>query len=321
MQYIGIDISKKQLDVALPTAKAAKLSRYSNDEAGFAALLQQLPPESCCVMEATGPYYLRLATYLHEQGVAVSVVNPLVIRRFSQMRLLRTKTDQVDARLILAYGALEKPALWKPAAVFISELQQEASVLEGLLKQKTAVQNQLEALNQMPHVSPQARHTLDTLLQTLEEQIKQLEKSLAEKAHKQAGEQLENITSIPGIGQKTAIQLLIITQGFTRFENCKQLCSYIGLSPRIYESGTSVKGKARISKLGMARMRKLLYVCAWSASRYNLACRELYQRLLTKGKAKRLALVAVANKLLKQAFAIASSNQKYSSTFVPKLAF
>lgn len=319
MHFIGIDISKKYFDVALPALKTAK--RFGNDKTGFTCLLKQLPPDSCCVMEATGPYYLRLATHLHEQGIAVSVVNPLVIRRFSQMRLLRTKTDQVDAKLIAAYGALEKPALWKPATVSISELQQEASVLQGLIKQRTAIENQLEALEQMPHVSQQALQTLDTLLETLNQQIEQLEKSLAKKAQEQAGEQLENIVSIPGIGRKTAIQLLIITQAFTRFENHKQLCSYIGLSPRIYESGSSVKGKARISKLGMARIRSMLYVCAWSAARCNLACRQLYQRLLAKGKAKKLALVAVANKLLKQAFAIASSNQKYSDSFTSKLAF
>lgn len=318
MHFIGIDISKKQFDVALTSQKTTK--RFSNDQIGFAALLEHLPEQCCCVMEATGPYYLRLATYLYEQGIAVSIVNPLVIRRFSQMRFMRTKTDQLDAKLIAAYGALEKPALWKPSALFISEMQQEASVLQGLIKQRTAVENQLEALEQMPHVSQQALQALDTLLETLDEQIQQLEKSLADKAQEQSGEQLENIVSIPGIGRKTAIQLLIITHGFTRFENCKQLCSYIGLSPRIYESGTSVKGKPRISKLGMSRIRAMLYVCAWSAARCNLACRELYHRLLAKGKAKKLALVAVANKLLKQAFAIANSNQKYSESLISKLA-
>lgn len=318
MHFIGIDISKKQFDVALTSQKTTK--RFSNDQIGFAALFEHLPEQCCCVMEATGPYYLRLATYLYEQGIAVSIVNPLVIRRFSQMRFMRTKTDQLDAKLIAAYGALEKPALWKPSALFISEMQQEASVLQGLIKQRTAVENQLEALEQMPHVSQQALQALDTLLETLDEQIQQLEKSLADKAQEQSGEQLENIVSIPGIGRKTAIQLLIITHGFTRFENCKQLCSYIGLSPRIYESGTSVKGKPRISKLGMSRIRAMLYVCAWSAARCNLACRELYHRLLAKGKAKKLALVAVANKLLKQAFAIANSNQKYSESFISKLA-
>src|SRR5688500_4564605 len=157
-------------------------------------------------MEATVPYYVRLATFLYEQSIAVAVVNPLVIKRFSQMRLLRTKTDQADAKLIAAYGELEKPALWKPAAAYITELQQESTVLEGLIKQRTALHNQLEAFNQLPHVSPEALQTLQTLLQTLQEQIEQLEQSMERKAQQQQGHTLNNITSIPGIGRKTAIE-------------------------------------------------------------------------------------------------------------------
>jgi transposase len=288
--------------------------------AGYEQLLEHLPAGSCCVMEATGPYHVRLATYLHEKQVAVAVVNPLIIKRFSQMRLRRTKTDRADAQLIAAYGMAEKPTLWQPTAVFITELQQESTVLEGLIQQRTALKNQQEAFNQLPHVSPQAQRSLDTVLQTLQEQIETLEKDMARKAQENQGPQLEKITSIPGMGPKTAIQLLIITQGFTRFENAKQLCAYIGLSPRAYDSGTSVKGKARISKLGMSRIRALLYMCAWSANRYNKACQSLYERLIAKGKAKKLALIAVANKLLKQAFALATKNQKYDENFARKLA-
>src|SRR5690606_4528270 len=93
-------------------------------------------------------------------------------------------------------------------------------------------------------------------------------------------------------------------------------CSYIGLSPRIYESGTSVKGRSRICKMGMSRIRAMLYVCAWSAKKINKACKELFERLVEKGKAKKLALIAVANKLLKQAFAIANKNIFYTENNV-----
>ena len=320
MHYLGIDISKKSFDVAFPTQKGYVVKKYAQDLAGYEQLLAQLPPGSYCVMEATGPYCMRLASYLYENQVAVAVVNPLVIKRFSQMRLRRTKTDQADAQLIAAYGQLEKPALWQPAAAFIRELQQESTVLEGLIQQRTALKNQQEAFDQLPHVSPQALQTLDTVLQTLQEQIEALEKGMAQKAQQNQGSQLENITSIPGIGQKTAIQLLIITQGFKRFTNSKQLAAYVGLSPRHYESGTSVKGRPKISKLGMGRMRALLYLCAWSAVKWNQACKQLYERLLAKGKAKKLALIAVANKLLKQAFAIATKNQKYDEKLAPNLA-
>ena len=321
MIYLGIDVSKKSLDVAFPTPAGYRLERYANDGPGFAQLVAQLPDSpSCCVMEATGPYYVRLATYLHQQGVAVAVINPLVIKRFSQMRLLRAKTDQADAKLIAAYGQKEHPDLWHPATAAMTELQQEGTVLEGLIKQRTALKNQQEAFAQLPHVSPQALETLRHLLATLEEQLEVLEASMARKVKEQHEQQLKNMVSIPGIGQKTAIALLIITQGFRRFTNSKQLAAYVGISPRIYESGTSVKGRPKISKLGMGRIRALLYLCAWSAVKYNQTCQQLYERLLAKGKAKKLALIAVANKLLKQVFAIATKNQKYEQNFALKLA-
>jgi transposase len=319
MDYIGIDISKASFDVAFPAGKAYKLKKYANNAAGFAQLLAHLGDGCCCVMEATGPYYMRLATFLHEQQIAVAVINPLVIKRFSQMRLLRAKTDQADAKLIAAYGQCEQPGLWTPPLQFISELQQESTVLEGLIKQRTALKNQKEAFDALPHVSQQALDSLDQLLQTLNEQISLLEKSMARKAKEHGDEQLECLRSIPGIGQKTAIQLFIVTQGFSRFETSKQLSAYIGISPRIYQSGTSVKGRPKISKLGMSRLRATLYMCTWSAVKCNKACREFYERLLAKGKAKNLALIAVANKLVKQAFAIATKKQIYKE-LIPALA-
>jgi transposase len=314
MTFIGIDISKDHFDGAFPLLKGYRSDRFANQASGFAALLAALPADAHCVMEATGPYYLQLATYLHQRGIAVSVVNPLVIKRFSQMKLSRAKTDKADARLIAAYGQLHQPAPWQPPVAFIQEVQQESSLLEQLLKQRTALGNHRHALLQHPHISEQALKTLTQLLDQLDEQIQELEKSIENKSKTHRSELLKVLLSIPGIGLKTAIQLLVITQGFERFDNSKQLSAYIGLAPRLYQSGSSVKGKVHISKLGMAQMRKLLYLCAWSASRCNLACQQLYDRLLAKGKAKKLALIAVANKLLKQAFAIATSRQPYQET-------
>ena len=119
------------------------------------------------------------------------------------------------------------------------------------------------------------------------------------------------LQSIPGIGKKTALALIVLSGGFEKFENAKQLCSYVGLSPRIFESGTSVKGKSKICKMGMSRIRAMLYVCSWTAKKCNKACRELYDRLVEKGKPKKVALIAVVNKLLKQVFAIATKNEFY----------
>lgn len=314
MIFIGIDISQARFDVAFPQEKGYRSDKFDNQLPGFEAFLTALPTDACCVMEATGPYYLRLATYLHQQGIAVSVVNPLVIKRFSQMKLSRAKTDKADARLIADYGRLHQPVLWQPPVAFITELQQESSLLEQLIKQRTALGNHHHALQQHPHISPQALKTLQQLLEGLEEQIQQLEQSIARKSKTECAPLLKVLLSIPGIGIKTAVQLLIITNGFQRFDSCKPLSADVGLAPRLYESGTSVRGKVHIAKLGMSQMRKLLYLCALSAKKCNLACQQLYDRLLAKGKAKKLALMAVANKLLKQAFAMGNSLQPYLKT-------
>jgi transposase len=311
MIFIGIDVSQAYFDVAFPSQKGYRSDKLANQASGFATFLAALPPDAHCVMEATGPYYLRLATALHQAGIAVSVVNPLVIKRFSQMKLSRAKTDKADARLIAEYGRLHQPALWQPPVAFINELQQESSLLEQLLKQRTALGNHHHALQQQPLISEQALRTLEQLLETLNEHIQQLEQSIARKSKAHCAPLLKVLTSIPGIGLKTAVHLLVITHAFERFDSSKQLSAYIGLAPRLYESGSSVRGKAHIAKLGMSQMRKLLYLCALSAKKYNLACQQLYDRLLAKGKAKKLALIAVANKLLKQAFAMGTSLKLY----------
>ena len=125
--------------------------------------------------------------------------------------------------------------------------------------------------------------------------------------------------SIPGLGEKTALFLIVTTTGFTKFEKASQLCSYVGITPTIRESGSSVRGRSRISKVGNKKLRNLLFLCAFSACKYNKNCRAIYERIIAKGKSKKLALIAVANKLLKQAFAIVKSGLPYDENFVSKL--
>lgn len=114
--------------------------------------------------------------------------------------------------------------------------------------------------------------------------------------------------------------LVVLTGGFDRFNSASELCSYAGLTPLIRQSGSSVKGRPRISKMGNQKLRNLLFMCSFTACKYNKACRDLYERIVAKGKSKKLALIAVCNKLLKQAFAIAKSglifDNEYKSTLV-----
>ena len=126
---------------------------------------------------------------------------------------------------------------------------------------------------------------------------------------------LTRLRTIPGIGSKTAIMLVVFTGGFDRFTSASELCSYAGLTPVIRQSGSSVKGRPRISKMGNQKLRNLLFMCSFNACKYNKACREIYERLVAKGKSKKLALIAVCNKLLKQAFAIAKPGLIYDDAY------
>lgn len=310
--FTGFDVSKDSIDFfTINGSGKSGGQKVAYTREGMKSLSKKVPSVSHCVLEATGPYHLKLSTWLHAQGYAVSVVNPLVIKRFTQMRLVRTKTDKADAQMIAAYAQTERPPLWQPPAKYMLQLKQMETTIEKSVGNRTALSNQLEAFEATGMVDPSVRSLLKKSIEQINKVIQVLEKRMEEIIENEHNAMMKNLTSIPGVGKKTAIALIVATGGFTRFDSHKKLSAYLGLCPRIYESGSSVKGKARICKLGMSRIRAMLYLCSWSAMKSNKACKELFDRLLEKGKAKKLALIAVANKLLRQAFAIAKNGVQY----------
>lgn len=322
MNYVGIDISKSSFDVAVEESKQYQHYKFSNDLTGFKELKKVLKGNDYWfVMEASGPYYLKLACYLESSGLNLSVVNPLVIRRFCQMRLTRAKTDKKDAVMIAEYGKAEAPTAWKSEAGYMLEMRQLLAYAEQLDKSRTGYIRQLEAFKQSPCLSKTVKKGLDKSIKDTAAQISVVEKQMESIIKLHHKDLFDRLKSIPGIGKKTGMTLVVISGGFTKFENAKQLSSYVGLSPRIFESGTSVKGKARICKMGMSRIRSMLYVCSWSAIKCNKACKSLYERMVAKGKPKMVALIAVANKLLKQCFAIATSGNSYDENYLQKACF
>lgn len=313
INYVGIDISKLTFDVAIYDQKAYKHYKFSNDLKGFESFKAIIDKkQTICVMEASGPYYLQLATYLNCKNIDVCVVNPLVIRRFCQMRMTRAKTDKKDAIMIAEYGKVENPSLWIPESKDILELKQMLAYLEQLNKNRTGYLRQREAFKHNSDESEKVKESLNSMIKIIELEIIEIEKSMELLIKINYKTMFEQLQSIPGLGRKTSLFLIVISGGFTKFENSKQLTSYIGLAPRVFESGTSVKGRSRICKMGMSKIRAMLYVCAWSAKKSNKSCKELYDRLVEKGKSKKLALIAVVNKILKQAFAIGTKNEYYT---------
>ncbi len=316
MDYIGLDISQKYVDADLPGG----VQRLAQDAAGYAQLLAAVPAGAVCVLEATGPYGLRLLAALHQGGQPVCVVNPLQVRRFGQSQLRRSKTDRTDARLLSQFGRVFTPALHQPAALWLSQLQQRQALLELLKGQRTALGNHQHALQQSPWPDPVSRKALEAELARLDKQVDALEKSLADDTKAQCGADYARLQTIPGVGPRIALALLLAGPGRRAFPGWRQAVAYAGLCPRHYESGSSVRGKPRLSKLGDGRLRHLLYVGAWSASRANPACAALYQRLLERGKAKPQALCAVAARLLRQAWALLTHERDFDPNFHLKLA-
>ena len=267
-------------------------------------------------MEATGTYHLRLAYALYEHSVFVSVVNPLSVKNFSRAVMCRTKTDKADARLLAEYARRMEPSKWKPVSDNYIRIQQMYRSIEMFQMNINQAENQIEAICNSPVCDKRLCNTLGRHIKQLKKHIDKLEKQIEDLIAEDDATVVEHICSIPGVGKKTAIALLTATKGLHGFDNYKQMSSYFGLCPRIYDSGKSVHGKAHICKMGMGWIRKLLYMCSISAIRYNKACMTLYLRLREKGKPVKLAMIAVVNKLLKQIFAIVKNDNVYSENFI-----
>ena len=321
LTYIGIDISKATFDVSHHVGQTYHHIQYANTPKGIALFCSTLGSQHHCVMEATGGYHLRLALALYHRGIAVSVINPLVIRRFMQMQLRRVKTDKADAEQIARYAETAHPAHWKPDPATVTQMSQLASMIAMTTRHETALRNQHDAFTLQPETDRTLLRQLKTEIahhHLLKQKLLQTLVTLARTTYRDA---FDAVVSIPGIGQQTASLLVTVTHGFTAFETPKQLIAYLGLSPRPYQSGTSVRGKGHICKMGMGHIRAALYLCSWSAVKHNPACRECYARLRGKGKVAKVALIAVVNKLVRQAFAIAKDNSRFDPTRQAKLSY
>jgi transposase len=314
--FSGIDTSKDFFDATVITGDKTLLQeRYPNGKTGFETFLKAVRGCKLVVIEATGPYYLPLAIFLFRNNVPVSVVNPLVIKRFAQMKMSRAKTDKKDSLLIAQYGQIHQPERWEAPSETIIRIQQLDTYLEGLEKRKRMALNQLHAFNSTGQIDTQLTKEIEEEIAVYNIKIKKVEKQIDELIAKEHKDMLEQLKSIPGIGSKSAYLMIICTNGFKSFKNYRQVISYFGLAPRIYESGTSVKGKSKICKMGMSKVRKTLYMAAGSAIKYNQACKALYERLRAKGKSHKLAVIAAVNKLIKQAFSIVKNETMYNAQF------
>ena len=312
IKYYGIDISKHVFDVCDSSGES---SQYKNNVKGFKQFVKSLRVNSHCVMEATGYYHYQLAYYLLESSIKVSVENPLSVKRFIQMKLSKVKTDKSDAKMICEYAQKVEMRLWEGQSKNQIECLQISRLLDLYFKQSTAVKNKIHGEKVLGKPSSLVMKSLQQSKRNIEKLIKELELRLTEIVKSEHQELLTLLESIPGMGRKTSMMLIVLTDGFKRFETAQQLCSYSGLTPTIRQSGSSVRGRSRISKVGNKKLRNLLFMCSFTACEHNKACKQMYDRIVAKGKSKKLALIAICNKLLKQAFAIAKSGLMFDETY------
>lgn len=266
-------------------------------------------------MEATGYYHYKLAYFLQENEVLVSVENPLSVKRFIQMKLSKIKTDKSDSKMICKYAESVELRLWEGESKDQQECLQMTRILSVYTKQSTMLKNKIHGEEVLGEPSKVVLKSLKRSLKMIVKEIQMIEEKLLEIVKKENQELLTLLETIPGIGRKTSIMLVVLTDGFSRFQSAAELCSYAGITPVIRQSGTSVNGRPRISKVGNQKLRNLLFLCSFNACKYNPACKALFDRIVAKGKSKKLALIAVCNKLLKQAFAISKSRIPYDPIY------
>ena len=312
MKIVGIDIGKRKFDVALTVQGKVRSKVFENTEQGHQGLLGWLSSRGCepgdthLCMEATSQYYEALAVAVHEAGYRVSVVNPLQIKAFGESQLRRQKTDRADAQLIARFCEQQNPPAWQPPAPQIRELQRLVARIEAVQQMR------VQELNRRHEAAGAALESVDRILRVLEEELASLEKQIRDHIdrHPPLREQRDLLTSIPGIGERVSMYYQAWLQS-ERFGNVRQAVAFVGLSPRQHESGDSVRGKARVCKVGHARLRKVLYMPAMSAMRCNPAAKALYERLKANGKSAKVALCAVMRKLLHWMFGVLKSRQPF----------
>lgn len=315
--WVGIDISKDTFDAAWIT-EDGELVHYKldNGRKGFLKLLDVAPKESKFVMESTGNYHLRCAFALSDASRHVSVENPLAVKRHIQSDLKRSKNDRSDAFSLARYGMEKKPSPWRPPSEEALRARHVLALMDSIQKSLGLVRNNAHAFEQVQLKSDFAIRECRQLEKILKAKLDHLEKELERIALAKWKEEIETIETIPGVGRATACQLMVKVEDFGRFENSRQLISWMGLSPYNAQSGTSVNRHGGITRMGSGRLRTQLYMCSISASRCCQDASRMWTRMKEKGKPPKVAFVAIVNKILRIAFALVRKHEKYRSDFV-----
>ena len=320
--YVGVDVGQ---DEVWAVVVGRKPRSFKQTVSGVRSLRQWVSKAAgnarvhLC-MEATGVYSYLLGSRLHPYAdTEVSIVNPAQIKAFARAQLRRTKTDQVDARVILAFAISQHPRPWKPESPATQQLYQLVTQLETLKADRQEWRNRLRTQGLVPNLAPRLKKSSTAIIRSFERQIAVVHKQITRlcNADPELRRQVKLLCSVDGFGKLTAVSMLASGKRALTERSDKALTAHTGLAPCHRQSGTSLHGKSTIAKQGDKRLRRILYMPALVASQHNPIIRSFYQRLIQGGKPKKLALVACMRKLLLIARAILISGKPFNPNYQP----
>jgi len=320
VSVLGIDIAKQKFDVALLVDGKTKHKACKNSAEGFENLMLWLEKQGIqkvhACLEATGNYGEDLAIYLHEAGHIVSIVNPARIKGFGQSELIRTKTDRIDAALIARFCLAMRPEPWIPPSPEIRTLRALVRRADSLIDMRSQEKNRISTAHES------VTFLIKEHIAYLDQEIEKIRKQIAELIEHDPNlkQKKDLLDSIPGLGKVTIPTILAELDDLEKFTHVREVVAFIGLAPKETLSGSSIKGKPRLCKIGHTRLRKALYMPALVSIQCNPVMIAFYNRLKEKGKNGKVIVCAIMRKLVHIIFAILKSGKKYDPNYKPASA-
>jgi len=323
-EIIGIDISKSTIDFIIYSNQ--KHFEEKNKKSGFKSMIKKVekfspyaPDEILYVMEHTGMYSHLISLFFTENDIEYVIVPGLEIKR--SLGITRGKDDKIDAKKIALYGYRLREEL-KPTVMpseTIVKMKNLMRLRDRMVKQRAGYKASLKEYKSIYKRKDNVTLFLsqERIINHLSKSIKTIEKEMDSliKEDPQIKQMYGLITSIKGVGRQTAINMLIYTDGFTKFENYRKFASYCGIAPFPYRSGSSIRGKTKISNLANKKIKTLLDLCAKSAIQHNTEMKIYYNKRIAEGKNKRSTINIIRNKLLGRIFAVVKRKSPYVDVF------
>lgn len=328
-QVLGVDVSQKELEVSLGRLREdLSIELYShrifsNRSSGFTLLDKWLKKNTAAeytlrvVMEATGVYHQQFACFMSDKGYDISIILPNKISNYIRTLEVKTVTDKTCAEAIARFGLERKLDNWKQPNETYRKLQQLTRERGQIVDERTMVKNRLHAEKSQAYPNENSMGRMKQLINFLNAQEQQIKKEIKEivDTKPEIQQEVKRISTIPGMGVLTATIILAETNGFELIRNKKQLTSYAGMDIKEKLSGTSVKGKPRISKRGNRYIRRSLHLPALSAVKHNPIHRQAYTRLISKHGIKMKALMAIERKMLELSYILFKNKTEYNPDY------